>query len=458
VTGMTAAEPYRPRRHFSPASGWLNDPNGLIVVDGVWHLFFQHHPQSTVWGPMHWGHATSSDLVEWTEQPIALFPDALGTCFSGSAIATAEGEIKLFYTAHRTAVDGSDVQVQCLVHADHELTGFAGDPRNPVVDNPGLTAFRDPKVFWYEPTGRWIMVVTHGQSIGIRSSSDLVNWTLESEFGDRDGRHGEGPWECPDLLPLRAPDGTTWWVLLVGIGSDSYGGGSGTQYFIGDFDGHGFTNGNSPETVLWADYGRDYYAAQSFFGAPRPTTIAWASNWQYARKTPTRSFRGVLSLPRELGIADTPSGLRLVQGVPPHLARTFATLPPAGVPETGTYHFRLAISEEAPMAVCLFGEAEPQFTLHRAVTGWRLRTVRRDNRGIGASFAHDYALDISDASTHLDVYVDNGLVELRSSDGLVWLTTLYFPDDVAGAVRIEPTPISTAHARSGSSKVRMLQK
>ncbi|MBN9347886.1 MAG: glycoside hydrolase family 32 protein [Devosia sp.] len=454
-----SSEPFRPRLHFSPATGWLNDPNGLIFVDGVWHVFYQHHPHSTLWGPMHWGHASSRDLVNWTHLPIALKPDTLGTCFSGSAVATPEGEIKLFYTAHQTALDGSDFQVQCLVHADHELTSFAGDERNPVVDNPGLSAFRDPKVFWHEPTRRWIMVVTHGQSIGIRSSSDLVNWALESEFGDRDGRHGNGPWECPDLFPLQAADGTTHWILLVGIGSDSYGGGSGTQYFIGDFDGHRFANGNSSDTVLWADYGRDYYAAQSFHGAPRPTTMAWASNWQYARETPTRSFRGVLSLPRELGIADTPSGMRLVQGVPPHLASTFDTLPPAGVPKTGTYHFRLEISEEPQVAVCLFGEAEPQFTLHRVVTGWHLRTVRRDKSRIGASFAHDYVLGISGSITHIDFYVDNGLVELRSSDGLVWLTSLYFPEDVAGAVRVEPTrtTIVNAQPRSGSSQVRMLQ-
>lgn len=205
---MSSPEPYRPALHFSPRAGWMNDPNGLIQIGGVWHLFYQHEPHSTVHGPMHWGHASSRDLTNWTEHPIALYPDALGTCFSGSAIETATGEIKLFYTAHRTLPDGSDFQVQCVVHTDRNLALFTPDQHNPVIDNPGLAAFRDPKALWHEQSGRWIMVLTHGQSVGIYSSVDLANWRFESTFGEADGKHGKGPWECPDLLPLPTPDGS----------------------------------------------------------------------------------------------------------------------------------------------------------------------------------------------------------------------------------------------------------
>lgn len=433
---MSASEPHRPRLHFSPAAGWLNDPNGLIVIDGVWHLFFQHHPHSTVWGPMHWGHASSRNLVDWREHPIALAPDALGTCFSGSAIESGAGEVKLLYTAHRKGIDGNDLQTQCLVHADRALTTFRSDPGNPVIDNPGLAAFRDPKVFWYEPTGRWIMVVTHGQSIGIRSSPDLVHWTLESVFGGGEGRHGDGPWECPDLLPLQAPDGTEYWVLLVGIGSHAYGGGSGTQYFVGTFDGQRFVNANAPEVVLWADYGRDYYAAQSFFGAPTATTIAWASNWQYAAQVPTVAFRGAMALPRELSLVGTSQGLRLKQQVPADVAARFELLDPGQVPSTGTYRMRIPPGWAGELSIRLFDSRDPLFVVSQAATGWRLRTLRHDHNGIGG-FAHDYWVDLPVGTEHIDLFVDNGLVELFAADGLACLTNLHFPTDTAGAARVD---------------------
>lgn len=427
-------EPFRPRLHFSPVSGWLNDPNGLIVVDDVWHIFYQHHPHSTLWGPMHWGHASSPDLVTWTEQPIALKPDEFGTCFSGSAIETRGGEIKLFYTAHAKKPESGDHQTQCLVHADRELTTFTSEPRNPVVPNPGLGAFRDPKVVWHEPTLRWVMVVTHGQSIGIHSSSDLVHWTLESEFGATEGQHGKGPWECPDLLPIAGPDGAMRWVLLAGIASDAPGGGSGTQYFVGDFDGHRFINANAPETVLWLDYGRDFYAAQTFFGANHPTVIAWASNWQYASHTPTQAFRGVLSLPREMRLVETAAGLRLRQRVVDTVAAAFEMVAFGETPSTGTYRGRTVLDLEPGQSVSirLFGESRPEFVFAADTDGSvSVRSVRAE-RGI-AYFEHDYKIDVpSSSSIDLELFVDNGVVELGVSGGLLWLTDLFFPANPAG--------------------------
>ena len=161
----------------------MNDPNGLIKVDGVYHLFFQHDPGSINHGPMHWGHACSTDLVTWRELPVALYPNELGTCFSGTAVEGADGEIKLFYTAHRR-IDDQDYQVQCLVHADQSLTTFRFDAANPVLDNPGLVCFRDPKVLWHEASKRWVMAVTHGQSVGFYSSQEPIGWHFESSFGE----------------------------------------------------------------------------------------------------------------------------------------------------------------------------------------------------------------------------------------------------------------------------------
>jgi fructan beta-fructosidase len=440
-------EHFRPRLHFSPRAGWINDPNGLIHVDGIWHMFFQHDPHSTVHGLMHWGHASSSDLVRWTEHPVALHPDALGACFSGSAIETPSGEIKLFYTAHSTNPDGSDHQVQCTVHANRSLTQFESDPSNPVIVNPGLAVFRDPKVIWHAPTACWIMVLTQGQSIGFYSSPDLAQWQHESNFGDGEGRHGTGPWECPDLVELRAPDGTNRWVLIVGIATDGPGGGSGTQYFVGRFDGHRFANDNPPETVLWMDHGRDFYAAQTFFGASEPTAIAWASNWQYARETPTQSFRGCMGLPRRLGLSTSPKGLRLTQEVPHLIARSFETVAPGNIPSTGTYRVAARfLPAEGPIAVTLFGEGEPQLIISRTGGGrTQFRTIRPAT--IGASFAHDYVVELdSDGSVELEVFVDNGLVEVNAGGGL-WFTNLYFPSSPAGRVRVTSPASLTSELR-----------
>lgn len=439
-------EKYRPALHFSPRAGWMNDPNGMILVGDVWHLFFQHDPDSTVHGPMHWGHATSTDLLHWQEQPIALYPTYLGTCFSGSAIETGDG-VKLFYTAHSRTAAGEDYQVQCLVHADAGVDQFTPDTANPVVPNPGLVAFRDPKVIWHVPTGKWVMLVTEGQSIGFYGSTDLSNWTHLSSFGEGHGRHSPGPWECPDIVPLTAPDGETVWVLIVGLNPGGYAPGSGTQYFIGQFDGTVFTNANMPETELWLDYGRDYYAAQTFFergGTTTPTAIAWASNWLYARQTKTHAFRGVMSLPRELGLADTPHGLRVVSAVP---AATIEAIEQANLPGTVRTALSADLAPGQAMEIRLFGETAPAFVIRRdSATSASIHTLRAAVAGMD-DFAHDYGVDLDwpeHGALDVDVFCDRGLVELGTSDGLVWITNLFFPADPEAALQV--VMLEAAHA------------
>jgi fructan beta-fructosidase len=435
---VTSDEPFRPRLHFTAKAGWINDPNGLIKIDDEWHLFYQHEPHSTVHGPMHWGHASSHDLVHWNEHPVALYPDALGTCFSGSAVETQSGDIKLLYTAHRTDDQGQDLQVQCLVHADRQLTSFERESSNPIVTNPGLAAFRDPKVFWHGPTRRWIMVLTHGQSVGIRSSSDLVDWRFESEFGASEGRHGEGPWECPDLFQLRTTNGVSRWVLMVGIGTDGPGGGSGTQYFVGEFDGRRFINENAPDVVLWADLGRDYYAAQSFSGASETVTIAWVSNWQYANQTPTRECRGVMSLPRELTLVRMQEGLRLRQRIAPTVAAAFEIVRSGENPTSGTYCLLTQYDPGATkvMSVTLFDEPTPIVTITPLGEGKvRIRTLR-ESVGQISQFAHDYAVDVVlSGPINIEIFVDNGIVEFGVG-GVLWLTNLHFPPKPAGRVEV----------------------
>jgi fructan beta-fructosidase len=424
-------EKFRPNLHFTPRRGWMNDPNGMIRVGDVWHLFYQHDPDSTVHGPMHWGHATSSDLVHWSEQPVALYPDALGTCFSGSAIENGDG-VKLFYTAHSRTADGEDYQVQCLVHANDDVTSFEADAANPVVPNPGLTAFRDPKVIWHEASHKWVMLVTEGQSVGFYGSTDLKRWTHLSSFGETHGRHSEGPWECPDLVPLVAPGGETVWMLIIGLNPGGYALGSGTQYFLGTFDGTHFTNANPPNTELWLDYGRDYYAAQTFFergGTNTPTAIAWASNWLYARQTKTAAFRGVMSLPRELRLVDTPDGLRVAARAPASVAAGFDG---QSAPGTKREDRRMKLAPGEQAAIHLFGEGHPHFIVHRHdESRGSIRTIRQNVGGMDG-FGHDYSVDLHwPASGVLDLtlFIDRGLVELSAADGLVWITNLFFPAD-----------------------------
>ncbi|MFN8354228.1 MAG: glycoside hydrolase family 32 protein [Spirosomataceae bacterium] len=321
-------EQHRPQFHFSPAKGWMNDPNGLVYYEGEYHLFYQHYPDSTVWGPMHWGHAVSTDLVHWQHLPIALYPDSLGYIFSGSAVVDStntsgfgkNGIMPLvsIFTIHNMEWEKAgrkDRESQGIAYSldkGRTWTKYAG---NPVLKNKGDVDFRDPKVFWYAPTKRWIMPLAVGEHLEIFASPDLKNWEKTGEFGQNEGAHG-GVWECPDLFPLKTKEGVEKWILIQNMGRGAVNGGSGTQYFVGTFDGKTFKNDNPSNQVLWLDYGADNYAGVTWFGAPnnRRLFIGWMSNWDdYANTVPTSTWRSALTVPRELSLVGTPEGLRLHQ-------------------------------------------------------------------------------------------------------------------------------------------------
>ena len=293
-------EKYRPVYHFSPAYGWMNDPNGMFYKDGVYHLFYQHNPYGSMWGNMHWGHATSTDLVTWEHHGDAISPDALGTIFSGSCVVDKDntagfgaGAVIAFYTS------ASDRQVQSMAYSLDNGKTFKKYARNPILTSTQRD-FRDPKVIWHEDTKKWIMVLAVGQEMEIYSSADLKSWTLESKFGEGQGAHG-GVWECPDLLELPV-EGTELkkWVLVCNLNPGGPFGGSATQYFVGTFDGKRFVN-ESPAVTKWMDWGKDHYATVTFSNlGERIVAVPWMSNWQYANITPIRQYRGANALPREL--------------------------------------------------------------------------------------------------------------------------------------------------------------
>jgi len=297
-------ETYRPKFHFTPEYGWMNDPNGMVYYEGEYHLFYQYNPYGTMWGNMHWGHAVSTDLTSWTYLPTAISPDSLGDIFSGSAVID-ENNTAGFGKNAMVAIYTSNgkIQQQSIAYSTDKGRTFTKYAHNPVLPNPGITDFRDPKVSWNEVSKQWIMTLATKQTITFYGSPDLKKWTRLSEFGNDMGAHG-GVWECPDLFPLQF-EGKTKWVLLVSINPGGPNGGSATQYFIGDFDGKSFKADALPYP-LWIDYGRDNYAGVTFSNIPvrdgRKIFMGWMSNWDYANNVPTRNFRSAMTIARELSI------------------------------------------------------------------------------------------------------------------------------------------------------------
>ena len=312
----TNRENFRPLYHFTPQYGWMNDPNGMVYKDGVYHLFYQYNPYGSMWGNMHWGHATSTDLVSWEHQPVAIAPDALGTIFSGSCVVDKDntagfgaGAIVAFYTS------ASDRQVQSMAYSLDNGRTFKKYARNPILTSTQRD-FRDPKVFWHDATDKWIMILAVGQEMQIYSSANLKDWSYESSFGEGQGAHG-GVWECPDLFELPV-EGTNEkkWVLLCNLNPGGPFGGSATQYFVGTFNGKEFVN-ESPSKTKWMDWGKDHYATVTWSDAPdnRRIAIAWMSNWQYANDVPTSQYRSPNSVPRDLGLF-TVGGETYLQSAP----------------------------------------------------------------------------------------------------------------------------------------------
>jgi fructan beta-fructosidase len=309
-------EPFRPQFHFSPEKKWMNDPNGMLYYKGTYHLFYQYYPEDIVWGPMHWGHATSADLIHWQHKKIALFPDQLGYIFSGSAVVDVNNTSGLgtkenppmiaIFTYHNMEfekVGKINTQTQGLAYSLDQGETWKKYENNPIINNNTLRDFRDPKVFWNEEKKNWNLVLVAGDRAQFYTSNNLLHWKLESEFGQNKGAHG-GVWECPDVFKLKV-NGTQEekWVLLVSINPGAPNGGSATQYFIGDFDGKSFKT-NQKETK-WVDYGTDNYAGVTYNDAPNGERVflGWMSNWNYARNTPTTNWRSAMTLARTLSLS-----------------------------------------------------------------------------------------------------------------------------------------------------------
>lgn len=309
----TYNETYRPQYHFSPPANWMNDPNGMVYYEGEYHLFYQYYPDDVVWGPMHWGHAVSEDLVHWENLPTAIYPDEKGYIFSGSAVVDfnntsglgENGKIPIIaiYTYHLEEEDNpqNSQQSQAIAYSLDKGRTWTKYANNPVLPNPSIKDFRDPKVMWHEQTQSWVMSLAVKDKISFFTSKNLIDWEYLSDFNPEWAAYG-GVWECPDLFLLNTDTGEEKWCLLVSINPGGPNGGSATQYFIGDFDGKNFTT--SSTEVKWLDYGVDNYAGVTWANIPendgRTLFIGWMSNWLYGQEVPTQTWRSAMTLPRSL--------------------------------------------------------------------------------------------------------------------------------------------------------------
>ena len=439
---LTNENLYRPRFHFTPAKGWMNDPNGMIFLNGQYHLFFQHYPDGTVWGPMHWGHATSSDLVQWKEQPIALYPDSIGMIFSGSAVLDKNNTSGLgrsgiaplvaIYTQHNMPGEKAgrtDFQNQSIAYSLDEgktWTKFAG---NPVLKTPNLKDFRDPKVIWHEPTQKWIMNLAVADHVEFYSSPNLIKWTKESEIGKNLFAHG-GVWECPDLLPINK-NGKTIWVLLVSMNPGGPNGGSATQYILGDFDGHEFKPYSTD--IKWMDYGPDNYAGVTFSNVgDRNILIGWMSNWNYANVVPTEKWRSAMTVPRELSLvkqASNSNQFLLVSTPVKELKNAFVQIVSKenvipnriDIKDIKATHFEIILSNTYNEKLIVGYHADKkQFYIDRTNAG-----VSNFNPGFAAA-AVAPRLSFT-MNMDLSILLDKTSIELFADGGRTVMTALFFP-------------------------------
>src|SRR5579864_9373239 len=318
-------ERYRPQVHFSPREHWTNDPNGLVFFHGEYHLFFQFNPFGDVWGHMSWGHAVSKDLLHWQELPVAI-PEKDGEMvFTGSVVVDSKNTsgfcaagkecLVAVYTGYRKS-EKETRQVQDIAYSVDDGRTWTRYEKNPVLDLH-MEDFLDPSVFWEERTSQWVMAVSLPKEHKIRlyGSADLKQWTLMSEFGP--AGNVEGDWECPDLVRVAEENGRgSVWALKVGLNPGAPQGGSGEQYFLGEFDGKKFVQSSAAGSHGLTNYGKDDYCAISFNGlavTEKPVLIGWMNNWEYAAKVPTSPGRGQMSIPRRLSFVRDKGGMALKQ-------------------------------------------------------------------------------------------------------------------------------------------------
>lgn len=467
ISAQQTQDKYRPQFHFSPKANWMNDPNGMVYHNGTYHLFYQYYPDDKIWGPMHWGHATSKDMVAWAEQPIALYPDSLGYIFSGSAVVDTkntsgfgkDGKAPLvaIFTHHNPVLEKQKTgkhEYQSIAYSLDDGKTWTKYKGNPVLPNPGITDFRDPKVSWFEPQQKWVMTLATKDRITFYSSPDLKSWTRESEFGANVGAHG-GVWECPDLFPIMH-DGKQVWVLIVNINPGGPNKGSAGQYFLGDFDGKTFKS-NSNETK-WLDFGADNYAAVTFANTGnRRILLGWMSNWQYANQVPTDPWRSANTVARELGLRSVGKEMYLTSVPVKELdginMTTFSEknlkikgqtdLTAKAKNNTGLFRLDLDTKNTGDFSIVLGNKAGNEMVIGYDKASNQYYTDRSKSGKIdfekGFAVKHFAPRFATDEKITLTLVADAASVELFADGGLTVMTDIFFPDEPMSQLHIKST-------------------
>ena len=437
----TNRERFRPRYHHTPLYGWMNDPNGMFYKDGVWHLYYQYNPYGSQWENMSWGHSTSRDLIHWDAQPLAIESDWLGAIFSGSAIVDKDhttgfgrNAVVAMYTSAGAA------QTQSIAYSTDGGQTFTKYAGNPVITF-NAPDFRDPKVFWHEPTSKWMVVLAVGQEVQFYSSKNLKEWKYESSFGREYGNH-DGVWECPDMLCFGEK-----WVLLLNINPGGPFGGSATQYFVGRFDGHTFTCEDNPSETKWMDYGKDHYATVTFHNAPEGRIVAlpWMSNWQYANQVPTQQFRSANGLPRDLDIK-TIGGETILTSIP---SKEVMVLRGKKVKQP-TEACEIVIDMKSSTDIVLSNAKGEQVTMHYDAQKQEFKMDRTKSGDVSFSeaFPCETAAPTFGSIKQLRLFIDRCSIEAFDAEGKMVMTNLVFPSE----------PYNTIKVKGGKTTIYQLDK
>ena len=441
-TADSYKEMYRPQIHFTPAKNWMNDPNGMVYVDGTYHLFYQYNPQGNVWGNMSWGHATSTDLFHWKEQTVALTRDELGDIFSGSAVIDKDntagfgaGTMVAFYTS---ASDAG--QQQSMAYSTDGGKTFTRYVANPVIKNNDDRQ-RDPKVFWHADSKQWVMSLAKGWSKGIEffGSTDMKTWSKLSTFIVELPGRPNLQWECPDLLQFGDK-----WVLLVSVNPGGPILGSGMMYFVGDFDGKEF-KADALDYPLWLDYGMDNYAGVTWSNtADRKIMIGWMNNWSYAGDVPCSPWRSAMTLPRELKLTAFNGKPLLCCPVVNEIDKIAGTWQNVGttIDAKDAYQLRLTLQLDKNSTITLSNSQDEKYVVDinaNARTLTAHRTAATGKTSFNGSFSipsMQAPLNIEGETVTIDMFVDQSSVEILTKDGTMSMTNLVFPQSLYNSLTI----------------------
>ena len=446
---MQTKNKYKPVVHFTPPANWMNDPNGMVYVNGRYHLFYQYYPAAPNWGPMHWGHAVSEDLLHWEHLPVALYPDELGCIFSGSCVldranVSGLGSIEnppliAVYTNHRI----SDHLEQQSIAYSLDYEHFEKYYGNPVIPNKGKPDFRDPKVFFNPVKNCYSLVLAAGSKVEFYSSENLKDWKKTGDF--EAGIHGLGGiCECPDCFPLMTEDGEKWILIIsmilppgqAGKDKDSFHRMSHiTQYYVGTFDGDTFHDTERSALPLLPDYGTDNYAAVTFQNLEEKVMLGWADNWDYAAQAPTDAdgFRGQMTLARQMKLVKTAQGYRLAfsfLGLDSLKASAFPLFP--GDNRLHTQTFGLKTTVNGPGKITFLNNTGESVEIE--VTEEEIIVDRRHGGQTG--FQKDYDSDcyginraprLCQNTSIMEIVFDRCILEVLADDGMTPFTVSVFP-------------------------------